>query len=211
MKLTERKRESIIEAAIEEFREQGFLGAKTTRIAKLAGVSSRTLYNHFETKEALFDVVSEIMLARSNVMSPVAYDPSRDLEEQLIDALEKYIEVITKSDAIGLQRIVISEFLRDLERSRTFFAKAAAHDYPVTQLISEAMDSGALRKVDPEYAANQLLGLVKSFFFWPEFLLGEKPKVDGIMQDCVAMFLSHYKGQSTKARRETPSNKALQP
>ena len=193
MKLTQRKRESIIEAAIEEFREQGFLGAKTTRIAKLAGVSSRTLYNHFETKEALFDVVCEIMLARSSVMSPVSYDPSRSLEEQLIDALEKYIGVITNSDSIGLQRIVISEFLRDLERSRRFFAKAASHDYPVTKLISEAMDSGALKKADPEYAANQLLGLVKSFFFWPEFLLGEKPKADGIMQDCVAMFLSYYK------------------
>ncbi|ABW27678.1 TetR/AcrR family transcriptional regulator [Acaryochloris marina] len=124
MKLTERKRESIIEAAIEEFREQGFLGAKTTRIAKLAGVSSRTLYNHFETKEALFDVVSEIMLARSNVMSPVSYDPSHGLEEQLIDALEKYIGVITNGDAIGLQRIVISEFLRDLERSRTIFCES---------------------------------------------------------------------------------------
>ncbi|NES84998.1 MAG: TetR/AcrR family transcriptional regulator [Moorea sp. SIO2B7] len=193
MKLTERKRESIIEAAIEEFREHGFLGTKTTRIAKRAGVSSRTLYNHFETKEALFDIVSEIMLARSNVMSPVSYDPSRGLEEQLIDALETYIGTVTHNDAIGLQRIVISEFLRDLERSRKFFAKAASHDYPVTKLISEAMDSGALKKADPEYAANQLLGLVKSFFFWPEFLLGEKPKADGIMQDCVAMFLSHYK------------------
>ena len=193
MKLTERKRKSIIEAAIEEFREHGFLGAKTTRIAKRAGVSSRTLYNHFETKEALFDVVSEIMLERSNVMSPISYDPSRGLEEQLIDALEKYIEVITTSDSIGLQRIVISEFLRDLDRSRKFFSKAASHDYPVTKLISEAMDSGVLRKADPKYAANQLLGLIKSFFFWPEFLLGEKPKADGIMQDCVAMFLSHYK------------------
>ncbi|MEM1224026.1 MAG: TetR/AcrR family transcriptional regulator [Verrucomicrobiota bacterium] len=193
MKLTERKRESIIEAAIAEFRAQGFLGAKTTRIAKLAGVSSRTLYNHFETKEALFDVVSEIMLARSNVMSPVSYDPSRGLEEQLIETLARYIDVITHSDSIGLQRIVISEFLRDLERSRTFFSKAATHDYPVTKLISEAMDAGGLRKADPEYAANQLLGLVKSFFFWPEFLLGEKPETNGIMQDCVAMFLSHYK------------------
>ncbi len=49
MKLTELKRESIIKAAIEEFREHGFLGAKTTRIAKKAHVSSRTLYNHFDS------------------------------------------------------------------------------------------------------------------------------------------------------------------
>lgn len=192
MKLTERKRESIIEAAIEEFREQGFLGAKTTRIAKLAGVSSRTLYNHFETKEALFSTVTQIMLERSNAMGPVSYDPKRGLQEQLVDALEKYITVITQPDAMGLQRIVISEFLRDLDRSRTFFEKAATHDYPITKLIGEAMEAGVLKKVAPEYAANQLLGLAKSFFYWPEFLLGEKPDLDGVMQDCVAMFLSHY-------------------
>jgi len=193
MKLTERKRESIIEAAIEEFRLHGFLGSKTTSIAKLAGVSSRTLYKHFETKEALFDVVSEVMLERSSSMAPVSYDPNRDLQEQLVDAMEKYISVITGTEAIGLQRIVISEFLRDLERSRTFFAKAATHDYPVTRLIAEAMEAGALRKVPPEYAANQLLGLAKSFFYWPEFLLGEKPELEGVMRDCVAMFLAHYK------------------
>ena len=54
------------------------------------------------------------------------------------------------------------------------------------------MQAGALREAEPAYAANQLLGLVKSFFFWPEFLLGEKQELDGVMQDCVAMFLAHY-------------------
>ena len=62
MKRTEKKRKDIIDAAIDEFKEQGFLGAKTTSIAKKANVSSRTLYNHFESKEALFDAISEIML-----------------------------------------------------------------------------------------------------------------------------------------------------
>ena len=72
----------------------------------------------------------------------------------------------------------------------------ATHDYPVTQLIADAMEAGALRKADPKLAANQLLALIKSFFFWPEFLLGEKQKADGIMQDCVAMFLSHYEADA---------------
>ncbi|KUJ76449.1 hypothetical protein AVO45_11690 [Ruegeria marisrubri] len=193
MKLTEKKRKDIIEAAIEEFRENGFLGAKTTQIAKRAGVSSRTLYNHFETKEALFDAITEIMIARNSAMAPVPYDPDRPLDEQLIEALERYVSVITEPEAIGLNRMVISEFLRDLDRSRAFFAESLAHDYPIKRLIEEAMQAGALRKADPEFATSQLLALVKNFFFWPEFLLGEKQKTDGIMRDCVAMFLSHYR------------------
>jgi len=196
MKLTEKKRKNIIEAAIEEFREQGFLGANTTRIAKRAGVSSRTLYNHFESKEELFKAISQIMIERNTAMEPVTYDPDQPLDTQLVDALERYVAVITEAEAMGLNRMVMSELLRDLERSRAFFAEMATHDYPITQLIKDAMAAGALRPVDPEYAASQLLGLVKNFFFWPEFLLGEKLTPEGVMQDCVAMFLSHYKTDS---------------
>lgn len=168
------------------------MGAKTTRIAQRAGVSSRTLYKHFESKEELFHAISQIMVERNTAMGPVPYDPNLPLAAQLTDALTRYVGVITETQAIGLNRMVISELLRDLERSRTFFMEMATHDYPITQLIKEAMEAGALRSGNPEYAANQLLGLVKSFFFWPEFLLGERSAMEGVMEDCVAMFLSHY-------------------
>lgn len=192
MKRTDKKRKDIIDAAIDEFKEQGFLGAKTTSIAKKANVSSRTLYNHFESKEALFEAISEIMLEQNRSMQPVAYDPNRDFVEQLKDALWRYIGLITDETAIGLNRMVISELIRDLDRSRQFFAETATHDYPITRLISEAMDAGVLRKTDPVFATNQLLALVKNFYFWPEFFLGESPTPKEVLDDCVAMFLTHY-------------------
>ena len=193
VKLTEIKRKNIIDAAIEEFQEQGFLGAKTTSIAKRANVSSRTLYNHFKSKEALFEAISDIMIEQNSIMQPVSYDPNRDLAEQLQEALWRYVGVITDDTALGLNRMVLSELIRDLERSRVFFAETETHDYPVTRLISEAMDAGAIRKADPSLAASQLLALVKNFFFWPEFFLGESPTPRNVMDDCVVMFLRHYR------------------
>nr|WP_247742947.1 TetR/AcrR family transcriptional regulator [Shimia sp. R9_1] len=193
VKRTEKKRKDIIDAAIDEFREQGFLGAKTTSIAKKAQVSSRTLYNHFESKEALFEAISAIMLEQNQSMEPVAYDPSGDFVEQLKDALWRYIAVITEETAIGLNRMVLSELIRDLDRSRKFFTETETHDYPMTRLIGEAMEAGVLRKADPVFATNQLLALVKNFFFWPEFFLGETPAPKDALDDCVAMFLAHYK------------------
>ncbi len=195
MKRTEKKRKDIIDAAIDEFKEQGFLGAKTTSIAKKANVSSRTLYNHFESKEALFDAISEIMLEENRSMEPVSYDPERDFVEQLRDALWKYIAIITEETAIGLNRMVLSELIRDLDRSRSFFTETETHDYPMTRLIEEAMDAGVIRKADPVFATNQLLALAKNFFFWPEFFLGENPTPREIMDDCIAMFLAHYKAE----------------
>ncbi len=126
-------------------------------------------------------------------MQPVPYDPDRDFTEQLKEALWRYVQVITDETALGLNRMVISELIRDLDRSRKFFKETEAHDYPVTRLIKEAMDAGAIRKADPVFATNQLLALVKNFFFWPEFFLGENPTPKELLDDCIAMFLAHYK------------------
>jgi TetR/AcrR family transcriptional regulator of autoinduction and epiphytic fitness len=192
VKRTEKKRKDIIGAAINEFREQGFLGAKTTSIAKKANVSSRTLYNHFESKEALFEAISEIMVAQNRRMAPVPYDPDRDFVEQLKEALWRYVAVITDETALGLNRMVISELIRDLNRSRAFFSESETHDYPITLLISEAMEAGVIRQAEPAYATNQLLALVKNFYFWPEFFLGENPTPKEVLDDCIAMFMAHY-------------------
>lgn len=193
MKRTDKKRKDIIDAAIDEFREQGFLGAKTTSIAKKANVSSRTLYNHFESKEALFEAISAIMVEQNRQMAPVPYDPDRDFVEQLKEALWRYVAVITDETALGLNRMVISELIRDLDRSRAFFSESETHDYPVTLLISQAMEAGVIRKADPAYATSQLLALVKNFYFWPEFFLGENPTPKEVLDDCIAMFIAHYK------------------
>src|SRR3546814_8603477 len=53
-RLTERKREAILQAAIAEFRSSGFEITSMDKIAATAGVSKRTVYNHFPSKEALF-------------------------------------------------------------------------------------------------------------------------------------------------------------
>ena len=203
MKLTEKKRESIIKAAIEEFREHGFLGAKTTRIAKKAHVSSRTLYNHFESKEVLFQAISKIMIERKSTVATVPFDPARDLETQFIETLERYVEAVTEPETLALTRMVYAELLRDLERSRVFFTELATYDDPITQLISGAMKAGALRKANPEYAAKQLIGLIRSFFYMPEFMLGQKLETDGVMQDCVKMFLSHYEPDNQHQKSES--------
>src|SRR5690606_882915 len=53
-RLTDRKREAIIQAAIAEFRAHGFDITSMDKIAATAGVSKRTVYNHFPSKEELF-------------------------------------------------------------------------------------------------------------------------------------------------------------
>lgn len=49
--------QTILEAAEQEFLEKGFAGAKTTAIAKRAGVKHAMIHYYFRTKENLFTMV----------------------------------------------------------------------------------------------------------------------------------------------------------
>ena len=104
--------------------------------------------------------------------------------------------MITEETALGLNRMVVSELIRDLDRSRQFFTATEAHDYPITGLINGAMEAGMIRKADPGFATSQLLALIKNFFFWPEFFLGENPIPRDVLDDCVSMFMAHYKREA---------------
>lgn len=53
------KKKDILQAAREEFLEQGLAGARTVSIAKKAGVTHAMLHYYFKTKEQLFNEVFE--------------------------------------------------------------------------------------------------------------------------------------------------------
>jgi TetR/AcrR family transcriptional regulator of autoinduction and epiphytic fitness len=194
MKLTEKKRKDILEAAIQEFREQGFPAARVNRIADLAEVSKRTLYKHFESKELLFAAITDILLEEIAAMPKLHFRPDLPLREQLIEAVRDYVGHLTGEQYMGLNRLVMSELQRDQELAQAFFAKAIMQDRPISGLIGEAMHAGALREAEPGFAAGQLLSMVKHFLVWPQFLMGAKAEVDtdAVIADCVDMFLGHY-------------------
>lgn len=195
MKQAEKKRKNILAAAVEEFRQHGFEGARTTRIAKLAEVSSRTLYKHFASKEALFEAIIELVVTETGAIPSSKFDPTRPVKDQLIAALTTYIDAITQEDYLGLNRMIMSEYLRNPVLARRIFAQAEMHNNPVQAVVSGAIADGKLRECDPQYATEQLTASAKAFFFWPKFLIGQDVADNAAetMQDCVEMFLSHYK------------------
>lgn len=194
VKLTEKKRKDILDAAIQEFREQGFPAARVNRIAELAEVSKRTLYKHFESKEVLFAAITDILLDQIAATPRLHYAPDVPLKDQLIAAVGDYVAHLSGEQYMGLNRLVMSELLRDQDLAQAFFAKAAMQDGPIQALIGDAMQSGALRQAEPGFAAGQLLSMVKHFLMWPEFLTGAKAELDAaaVIADCVDMFLTHY-------------------
>lgn len=72
-------RERLLAAARTEFAAHGIAGARTDRIASLAGVNKERIYGHFGSKEKLFDAV--VVDAMDEMLDAVALLPDDDPAE----------------------------------------------------------------------------------------------------------------------------------
>ena len=88
------KRPAILDAAVGEFLAKGFEGASMDRIAARAGVSKRTIYDHFSSKDGLVRAIAKERLPRPEDFADFDYDPDIPLEPQLRNRL---LTVFTQS------------------------------------------------------------------------------------------------------------------
>ena len=77
------KRKEIVAGAIEAFQQEGYERASMDLVAKLAGASKRTVYNHFESKKDLLWAVIGELMAGQQEMKQITYSAEDSLESQL--------------------------------------------------------------------------------------------------------------------------------
>lgn len=196
-RLTDRKREAIVQAAIAEFRENGFAGTSMDRVAAAADVSKRTVYNHFPSKDELFEAILAQMWERSHAQVEIRYDAAGPLRAQLLAVLEQKMQMLDDTSFIDLSRVAMAELMHTPERARALVDRLSEKEEGLPQWLRAAQQHGRLRAgVDPQYAAHQLHGLVKSFAFWPQLAMGQPPLAPAlrqqVLEDAVDMFLGFY-------------------
>ncbi|EJE48546.1 transcriptional regulator [Acidovorax sp. CF316] len=196
-RLTDRKREAIVQAAIAEFRENGFAGTSMDRVAAAADVSKRTVYNHFPSKDELFEAILAQMWERSHAQAEIRYDADGPLRAQLLAVLEQKMQMLDDASFIDLSRVAMAELMHTPERARALVDRLSEKEEGLPQWLRAAQQDGRLRAgVDPQYAAHQLHGLVKSFAFWPQLAMGQPPLAPAlrqqVLEDAVDMFLGFY-------------------
>ncbi|TWC44807.1 TetR family transcriptional regulator [Pseudomonas sp. SJZ080] len=195
-RLTDRKREAIIQAAIAEFRAHGFDITSMDKIAATAGVSKRTVYNHFPSKEELFAEILNQLWARVTAEQETAYRTDLPLRDQMRLMLMAKLKMIGDENFLDLARVAIAAAIHSPERAQDMVARMGKREEGLTVWIRAAQADGRLKKVDPEFAAQQIQGMLKSFAFWPQISMG-LPSLSPEMQSTVAesaldMFLACY-------------------
>ena len=163
---SERKRAEITRAALELFLRDGYERTSVDAIAAEAGVSKRTVYNHFGDKENLFlSVVQDTfswmigfvdeIIERSlgDVTEPSAVEPA------LVAGLLELARTVTQlPERAALIRLIIAEAPRFPVLARPWRTRGTVTDAFATRLIQLAA-RGLLTIDDPVQATQHLTAL----------------------------------------------------
>ena len=190
---TSKKRMTILEGATVVFVKYGFEAASMDKIAEVAQVSKRTIYNHFPSKEILFQAIVAEFLKQSYELKPICYSKELPLKVQLREFANAELYLIDDPLRRGLSKLLTATFLMDIE-----FGKATRGQYqPHADFIAwlnEAKADGRIDFDSPELAAKMFYGMVEGCLTWGAlFSDGENLKyANPVLDEIIRVFLACY-------------------
>lgn len=147
----------ILEAALVSFAENGYKGTNLRDLAAQLGLSKSALYRHFDSKEAIWNAVLDMMEAyyRDAFGSPENAPPAPDSLDGLLAMTMQMLDFTMHDPKVILtRRLLLVEQFRD-ERARRL---ATLHFLTGTKdiyarVFAQMMANGLLKQDDPEMLA----------------------------------------------------------
>jgi TetR/AcrR family transcriptional regulator of autoinduction and epiphytic fitness len=189
------KQSALLEAAIAEFQKHGYEGASTDAIAAAAGISKRTLYNHFPSKEALFRSLVEEMGQRVRLFSQLEYRQDIPLRDQLSRYAHGSARLIRDKKTLALFRAILAQHVRTPALVAGLMKRQWDEEYGFANWVAAAIRDGKLRAKSPERAAHHFASLIKGAAVWPVvFGRGsiKSREIETAIEEAIEMFLSYY-------------------
>ncbi|MEQ8557201.1 MAG: helix-turn-helix domain-containing protein [Henriciella sp.] len=147
--------EQLLDGAFEQFRTHGFAKTSMSDIAKAAGVSRTALYNHFDTKEAVFRALSERINAEATQAVVDAARKTADWPTRLRDVMHarcRWVYDLLHEGAFGRELID--------EKNRICGGRALAANDRFHALLSDILHAGGLDERKAETFAGVLINAV---------------------------------------------------
>ncbi|MDE1174147.1 MAG: TetR/AcrR family transcriptional regulator [Parvibaculaceae bacterium] len=182
--LMARKRAVIVEAALKAFLDAGYAEASVNHIAAAAGVSIKTLYRHFESKDDLFTAVIKAACSELPEDEAAGDEPPPDWyalppAEAVPLAGEEYLRHALSPDQLALYRVVARDAHRFPEIGRRYLTQTAgSRDATFAAYLDLWAGREGWSVRDRRAAAQIYAGLLKARIF-DEALLGLRQPTDG--------------------------------
>ena len=176
------KREQILESAQRLFVQNGFAGTSTDAIAAESGVSKRTLYAYYPTKEKFFaDVLRHLtienpqttVLDSMNEMSPQSHE---ELRQYLIYLAERVVTTMMRPDYLALLRTIIADTHRFPQLGTLYRSTVPEQGFRLTRsLLGRARETGLVGDVSEEAATRMLLGSLVTYVLFEGLFVADAP------------------------------------
>jgi AcrR family transcriptional regulator len=194
---SERKKTEILTAARGVFLREGYSAAGMEAVARVAGVSTATLYAHFPSKAKLFEIV--VHDTARHMAEPVRESLSAqgDARARLTSLALAYAGVMSRPATRAMFRMVAGERPRFgavndpvLLGAHQDLARSAV------EVIEDLVETGELATAHPAWAGAQLLGMLDHATLVLGLTTGDeaeppRPLAD-ICADAVETFLARY-------------------
>jgi AcrR family transcriptional regulator len=151
----------IIEAANDQFHENGYAAASISAIAKNAGVSTKTLYRLFPTKGDLFASMISDRIGRFFLAVDPGTLATAGLREGLERMLMAYGMLTLSEDTITIMRLVIGESDRFPEIAASFYEQAIVKTNTLMEnWLRKQVEQGLIALDDAHAACGMLRGMM---------------------------------------------------
>lgn len=154
-----RKSEAILDAASEVMAERG-LGATMEEIARRAGVSKQTVYNHFGGREEIVRVLAE--RRSSTVVAPLTLPgAAEDPETALYGFARSLLETVASEEHSQTMRLTILSAAEHPELARIIYESGPRSSRRrLAEFLRVEHAAGRMEVDDPELAAEFFGGMV---------------------------------------------------
>lgn len=163
------RRTEILNQAEKIFAAKGFHNATMAEIANASGFATGTLYQFFEGKESLYNVMVSEKIDR--MYSEIRIAANR--EEKLTDKIEKLVEShfhFVENNVDFCDLLIRGEGLSLSDKGTILRDKLIAdyfnHISFVESIMRFGMETRTLKSGDPRMMAYTLLGIIRSFFYY---------------------------------------------
>jgi AcrR family transcriptional regulator len=174
---TDARRQAIVEAAIEVFREVGYERASMATISARVGGSKATLYSYFKSKEELFAIA---MLDAVEADAEPVVALLGDSDEELLVLMGRigrgYVQLMHLPHTLAVTRTSVAEGA-NAELGALLYQRGPKRAVDRFQgFLERLIEQNRIRPVDPRIAALHLKALFDAGFLEP-LLFGATPEL----------------------------------
>ena len=163
----DKRREQILQTAVDLFSQRGFRGTTTKEIARASGISEAMVFRHFATKDALYQAILDNKGCQDGVEN-FPWEENEVLKKALADkddfAVLYHIALdsLNKHSAdVGFMRLLIYASLEEHELAERFFSQFVERIYQyIGEYISVRQKDGAMREINPRVVVRSYMGMI---------------------------------------------------